>query len=85
VIAANRPGADAPTVPVALFHGSASKWIGDRFIPEAGVTALIEQWRSKGADVHYEPVAGDHFIGAMTGLPFVLRWTAEQYAANGSG
>jgi hypothetical protein len=85
VIAANRPGADAPSAPVAFFHGSASKWIGDRFIPESGVTALIEQWRSKGADVHYEPVAGDHFIGAMTGLPFVLRWTAKQFAANGSG
>lgn len=38
-----------------------------------------------GADAHYEPVAGNHFIGGMTGPPFVLRWAAKQFAANGSG
>ncbi|MGU3436139.1 lipase family protein [Actinomycetes bacterium M1A6_2h] len=84
VIEANRPGASAPAAPVAFFHGSASKLIGDRYIPEAGVTTLIDEWRTQGADVHYEPVVGDHFIGAMTGLPFVMRWTAERFAVSGS-
>ncbi|QKT07995.1 lipase [Gordonia sp. X0973] len=74
VIAANRPGETAPTMPVLLYHGSRSRLLGDQFIPEQGVTELVERWRAKGADVEYRAVPGEHMIAAGYAMPSVLRW-----------
>ncbi|MFD6195097.1 lipase family protein [Mycobacteriaceae bacterium NPDC060252] len=74
VIAANKPGATAPAMPILLYHGSRDRFIGDQFVPEQGVTALIESWRSKGASVDYLPVPGEHLIAAGWAMPSVLRW-----------
>ncbi|MFA4081308.1 lipase family protein [Mycobacteroides salmoniphilum] len=74
VIAANKPGATAPTMPTLLYHGSRDRFIGDQFVPEQGVTALVASWRSKGATVDYLPVPGEHLIAAGWAMPSVLRW-----------
>lgn len=74
VIAANKPGATAPTMPTLLYHGSRDRFIGDQFVPEQGVTALVDSWRSKGATVDYLPVPGEHLIAAGWAMPSVLRW-----------
>ncbi|MGC7322509.1 lipase, partial [Mycobacteroides abscessus subsp. massiliense] len=62
VIAANKPGAAAPNMPILLYHGSRDRFLGDQFIPEQGVTELVGSWRSKGAMVDYLPVPGEHMI-----------------------
>ncbi|MGV0582476.1 lipase family protein [Mycobacteroides chelonae] len=74
VIAANKPGAAAPVMPILLYHGSRDRFIGDQFVPEQGAKALIESWRSKGATVDYLPVPGEHLIAAGWAMPSVLRW-----------
>lgn len=74
VIAANKPGGSAPTMPILLYHGSRDRFMGDQFIPEQGVTELIDSWRSKGATVDYLPVPGEHLIAAGWAMPSVLRW-----------
>jgi len=48
VIAANKPGATAPTMPTLLYHGSRGRIMGYQFIPEEGVTELVESWRANG-------------------------------------
>ncbi|ALR13631.1 lipase [Mycobacteroides saopaulense] len=74
VIAANKPGASAPIMPVLLYHGSRDRFMGDQFIPEEGATELAESWRSQGAMVDYLPVPGEHLIAAGWAMPSVLRW-----------
>lgn len=74
VIAANKPGSVAPTMPILLYHGTRDRFLGDQFIPEEGVLELAESWRSKGAQVDYLPVPGDHLIAAGWAMPSVLRW-----------
>ncbi|MBA0046614.1 lipase family protein [Mycobacteroides sp. LB1] len=74
VIAANKPGATAPTMPILLYHGTKDKFLGDQFIPEEGVLELAASWRSKGATVDYLPVPGEHLIAAGWAMPSVLRW-----------
>jgi hypothetical protein len=81
IIEKNKPGAAAPLTPVAFYHGSKSKLWGDQFIPERGVEELVERWRALGADVVHQPVVGDHFVGAVSGLPFVLRWVSGRFDA----
>lgn len=80
LIEANTPGAEAPTVPVAFYHGAATPRFADRWIPEQGVLRLVDAWRSGGADVEYRAVVGDHFVGALSGLPFAVRWVADRFA-----
>nr|WP_308123834.1 lipase family protein [Rhodococcus sp. BP-316] len=79
VIEANTPGADAPVVPVAFYHGAAVPRFADRWIPEQGVLNLVDAWRGRGADVEYRPVFGDHFVGALSGLPFAMRWIDARF------
>ncbi|WP_083529654.1 lipase family protein [Rhodococcoides corynebacterioides] len=74
VIDANTPGAAAPTVPFAFYHGARDRWI-----PEHGVRTLADDWRAHDADVEVRRVVGDHFVGAVSGLPFVTRWVAERF------
>ncbi|WP_018180610.1 lipase family protein [Jongsikchunia kroppenstedtii] len=74
VVAANKPGGVAPTMPVLLYHGTKDRFLGDQFIPEEGVLELAERWRSQGAQVDYRPVPGDHLIAAGWAMPGVLRW-----------
>ncbi|SHT58254.1 putative lipase [Mycobacteroides abscessus subsp. abscessus] len=77
VIAANKPGAAAPNMPILLYHGSRDRFLGDQFIPEQGVTELVGSWRSKGAMVDYLPVPGEHMIAAGWAMPRVLRWMRD--------
>ncbi|EIU07305.1 secretory lipase family protein [Mycobacteroides abscessus 5S-0421] len=77
VIAANKPGAAAPNMPILLYHGSRDRFLGDQFIPEQGVTELVGSWRSKGAMVDYLPVPGEHMIAAGWAMPRVLRWIRD--------
>lgn len=74
VIADNKPGAAAPTMPVLFYHGSRGRFLGDQFIPEEGVLEVIDTWRARGADVDYLPVPGEHLIAAGWAMPAVLRW-----------
>ncbi|MFC7960636.1 lipase family protein [Rhodococcoides kroppenstedtii] len=74
VIDANTPGAAAPTVPFAFYHGGRDRWI-----PEHGVRALADDWRAQGADVEVRRVVGDHFVGSVSALPFVTRWVAARF------
>ncbi|GED98818.1 putative lipase [Gordonia crocea] len=74
VIAANKPGATAPAMPVMLYHGSPSRWVGDQFIPEEGVLELADRWRARGTAVDYLPVPGEHLIAAGWAIPGVMRW-----------
>ncbi|SIK56629.1 Putative lipase [Mycobacteroides abscessus subsp. abscessus] len=69
VIAANKPGAAAPNMPILLYHGSRDRFLGDQFIPGS--------WRSKGAMVDYLPVPGEHMIAAGWAMPRVLRWMRD--------
>ncbi|MGB3770017.1 MAG: lipase family protein [Rhodococcus sp. (in: high G+C Gram-positive bacteria)] len=78
LIEANTPGAQAPTMPVAFYHGAANQRFFDKWIPEQGVLNLIDSWRGAGADVEYHPVFGDHFVGALSGLPFAFSWVADR-------
>ncbi len=77
VIAANKPGATAPSMPTLLYHGSRHRFMGDQFIPEEGVTELVESWRADGATVDYLPVPGEHLIAAGWAMPSVLRWMRD--------
>lgn len=74
VIEANTPGTGAPSAPFAFYHGALDRWI-----PEHGVRALADTWRAQGADVEVRRVVGDHFVGAVSALPFVLRWVATRF------
>ncbi|MGH3726124.1 MAG: lipase family protein [Mycobacterium sp.] len=74
VIAANKPGGAAPTMPTLLYHGTKDRFLGDQFIPEEGVLELVDSWRAKGASVDYLPVPGEHLIAAGWAMPSVLRW-----------
>lgn len=74
VIAANRPGALTPTMPVLLYHGSRSKAVGDLFIPEEGALALRDAWRANGADVDYWALPGEHVTADMFAIPWVVNW-----------
>ncbi|SLF93311.1 lipase family protein [Mycobacteroides abscessus] len=74
VIAANRPGALTPTMPVLLYHGSRSKAVGDLFIPEEGALALRDAWRTNGADVDYWALPGEHVTADMFAIPWVVNW-----------
>lgn len=74
VIADNKPGAAAPTMPVLLHHGSRDRFLGDQFVPEQGVHDLVAAWRSHGGTVDYLPVPGEHLIAAGWAIPAVLRW-----------
>ncbi|OBJ70198.1 lipase family protein [Mycobacterium sp. 1274756.6] len=74
VIADNKPGAAAPTMPVLFHHGSRDRFLGDQFVPEQGVLEVIASWRAQGATVDYLPVPGEHLIAAGWAMPAVLRW-----------
>ncbi|MDV7196608.1 lipase family protein [Rhodococcus kroppenstedtii] len=74
VIEANTPGATAPAVPFAFYHGARDRWI-----PEHGVRRLADDWRAQGADVEVRRVVGDHFVGSVSALPFVTRWVAARF------
>lgn len=79
VIAQNMPGAAAPSAPFAFYHGSRYARFSDRWIPERGALELAERWRALGATVEHRSVVGDHFVGAVTGLPFVLQWVHDRF------
>ncbi|KQU06519.1 lipase [Rhodococcus sp. Leaf7] len=79
VIDANTAGRNAPTIPVAFYHGASTPRFADRWIPEQGVLDLVESWRGLGASVEYHPVFGDHFVGALSGLPYAMRWVADRF------
>ncbi|GAA3045942.1 lipase family protein [Gordonia defluvii] len=80
VIEANRPGATPPATPMLLYHGSQARFLGDQFIPEQGVTDLVDRWRAWGATVDYLPVPGEHMIAAGWAMPKVFRWIRSTLA-----
>lgn len=83
VIADNKPGAAAPTMPVMFYHGSRTRFLGDQFIPEQGVLDVIASWRAQGATVDYLPVPGEHLIAAGWAMPAVLRWMGNSLGERG--
>lgn len=58
--------------PLYLFNGSFDFWI-----PNSAVEVLAADQRSRGVNVDYAAVWGEHITGAVTGFPGAAEWVAR--------
>ncbi|QIS16182.1 lipase family protein [Nocardia arthritidis] len=75
ILAENRLGASAPTVPVFLYHGANEFWI-----PLASATNLYHDWCGQGAQVRLEVYLGEHSVVGLSGIPGATGWIEDRFA-----
>lgn len=85
VFADTRLGDIKPTAPVLLYHGSSDVLLGDEFIPESEARALWRRWCALGANVQFEPVAGEHMTAEILATPMLFGWLAARFAGEPTG
>ncbi|GAB0106976.1 lipase family protein [Nocardia sp. JMUB6875] len=75
VLADNRPGATAPSMPVFLYHG-----VQDIWIPFASSEVLYRDWCAHDARVRLQPMFGEHFIVGVTEVLVDHLWVEDMLA-----
>lgn len=75
ILAENRLGAVAPTVPIFLYHGAQEIWI-----PLENATNLYQDWCAQGAQVRMEVYLGEHTAVGLSGIPGAVSWIDERLA-----
>ena len=80
VLDATRMGEAKPAAPGLLYHGSSAVALGDEFIPESAAKSLWRDWCELGANIRYEPVAGEHMIASIVAAPMLMVWIAARFA-----
>ncbi|MFI9510774.1 lipase family protein [Nocardia sp. NPDC052566] len=73
ILAENKLGATAPTVPIFLYHGVNEFWI-----PFAGAANLYDDWCAKGARVRFEGYLGEHVVVGLSGIPAAHAWIEDR-------
>ncbi|MGW4714056.1 lipase family protein [Nocardia sp. NPDC004260] len=75
ILAANRLGASAPTVPVFLYHATHDPWV-----PLAGAEKLYADWCGAGTQVDFQVHFGEHFLVGLSGIPGANSWIDDRFA-----
>ncbi|MGK8520878.1 lipase family protein [Nocardia asteroides] len=75
ILAANRLGASAPTVPVFLYHATHDPWV-----PLAGAEKLYADWCGAGTPVDFQVYVGEHFMVGLSGIPGANSWIDDRFA-----
>ncbi|MBF6077867.1 lipase family protein [Nocardia beijingensis] len=75
ILAANRLGASAPTVPVFLYHATHDPWV-----PLAGAEKLYADWCGAGTPVDFQVYFGEHFLVGLSGIPGANSWIDDRFA-----
>lgn len=75
ILAENRLGAAAPSVPVFLYHGTDEVWV-----PLAGAERLFDNWCGQGVSVRLEVYLGEHMIVGTSGIPGANAWIDDRFA-----
>ncbi|MFC7614730.1 lipase family protein [Actinokineospora soli] len=71
----NKLGADAPDVPVLLYHSS-----GDQLVPYAQAKDLHRAYCAAGARVSWREYFGEHVMGVLTGRAGAVAYLADRFA-----
>lgn len=75
ILAANRLGARAPTMPVFLYHATHDPWV-----PLAGAENLYADWCGGGTPVDFQVYLGEHFLVGLSGIPGANSWIDDRFA-----
>ncbi|WP_339401697.1 lipase family protein [Nocardia sp. XZ_19_385] len=80
ILAENRMGDTAPSVPVYMYHGAHELWV-----PLEGAENLQDEWCAQGAPVQLDIFPGEHIIAGAVAIAEANAWIDKMFTGNGPG